>query len=396
MKRITVLLFVCLFAASSVFAAVDFSGSLSAGYTFNYDNGGSGEWETAIYGEDGDDTNTTQIDLNISDEDGLWNIGIEGTPNLNYDGGISGDIMLDLAKIITGGETDWSAQFALNVNDNMVGLRAYHRASGNNYDRVRTASNGLWTSVQLGYGDLVTVQAAGSPETVETSAGSGSEISANGGDVLLSALISPVKGLKLSAAWALNGNRNGDSEMKVTLRGDEDTKYAAGGNGVAAVAFDLNLAEMFDWDFSLGFSATERYAFATETNTSSSVEYNALDYYNTFAASVYGGAGVVSFAAEYAMHAFAAPNTDMTVINFLYGKIGLNVVPDMGLKFYAGANDLEEAGDTYFAGGTVDYTYKGISYALNVDYSCPDGRYSESVVNTRTGFSVTPSISVAF
>ena len=136
MKRITVLLFVCLFAASSVFAAVDFSGSLSAGYTFNYDNGGSGEWETAIYGEDGDDTNTTQIDLNIA--------------------------------------------------------------------------------------------------------------------------------------------------------------------------------------------------------------------------------------------------------------------PDMGLKFYAGANDLEEAGDTYFAGGTVDYTHKGITYALNVDYSCPDGQYSESVVNTRTGFSVTPSISVAF
>ena len=33
MKRITVLLVVCLFAASSVFAAVDFSGSLSAGYT---------------------------------------------------------------------------------------------------------------------------------------------------------------------------------------------------------------------------------------------------------------------------------------------------------------------------------------------------------------------------
>lgn len=307
---------------------------------------------------------------------------------------ISGDITLDLAKIIAGGDTRWSAEFGLLANDNMVGLRAYHKISGNNYDRVRTGSSGLWTSLGLGYDGLVSVKLAGSPKTVATSVTN--NIEDNGGDFIASIMATPLGGLSFSASYALNGNGKGDSEMKTVLR--DGTPVSAGGNGILAAAFDLDLGTMLDLPFSIGLSASDRYAFASEAHydEDDKVSFASIDGYNTFAAGLYGGTGIFGQGIEYALHTTILESGDATNINFLYGEITLDLVQNMGLKFYAGANDLEEIRDTFYLGGTVDYTDRGITYALNVDYACPDGLYSESLANDRTGFSVTPSISVSF
>ena len=403
MKKAFALLTLLSLASVLVFAGVDFSGELQAGYVFNYDDGGKGEWDTFIWGQDGDDTNTTKLNLGVADEDGLWSVNIEGNPTLDDSGAVSGDLTIDLAKIIAGPETEWSTTLGLLVNDEMTGLRAYRRTSlGNNYDRVRTAPDGLWTSLGFGYGDLVQVQVAGSPETIATD--DTNNIEANSGDVVVSALFQPVSGLKISADWALKGKFNGDSEMKKVLR--DGTDIQAGGNGIIGAAFDLNFADLLGLDFNLGISATERYAFGTDGYTTYKEDdngdtvvdkvYAPLAGYNTFAANIYGGFGLVDFALEYALHTIMPETGDTENISLLYAELGFNVVENLGLMVYGGASDLKEPGDTYFVGGTVDYTHSGITYALNVEYACPDGIYSESPEYDHTGLMITPHIKVAF
>ena len=65
MKKVIVSLLVLALAMTSVFAAVNFSGELVTGYTFNYDKD-SEEWTNWMYGQDNLDTNSTQLKLGIA------------------------------------------------------------------------------------------------------------------------------------------------------------------------------------------------------------------------------------------------------------------------------------------------------------------------------------------
>lgn len=196
MKKVIVSLLALALATTGAFAAVDFSGELIAGYAFQY-NDIHDEWTNHIMGHDGEDTNTTKLLLGIGDEDGLWNVSIEGNPTLDDSGAVSGDISVDLAKLIGGPDTDWTAAVALNVLDRMTGLRAYSMAY--NLDRIRSAEKGMWTSLTLGYSDLVKLYVGGSPNTVL--ADDTNDITANEGDLMVSALVSPLDGLSVSATY---------------------------------------------------------------------------------------------------------------------------------------------------------------------------------------------------
>ena len=164
MKKVIVSLLVLALAATSVFAGVNFSGSFTTGYVFNYMTANdANQWKTWVFGDDNTDTNQTTLNLGFADDNGIWAVTLEG--ELMLDGAalahpfnrVSGDISIDLAKLIMG-DTDWTAQLQLLANDRITGLRAYTNKSGLNYDRVRTNEPGLWANAIVGYGDLLQVQ----------------------------------------------------------------------------------------------------------------------------------------------------------------------------------------------------------------------------------------------
>ena len=361
MKKVLVSLLVLALATTGVFAAVNFSGEFVAGYNFNYNNNGNGEWGYHVMGQDGDDSNTTKLNLSFADEDGLWSVTTEG--QMIADGRISGDISVDLVKLFAE-DSDLSAKLGLAVNDEQTVLRAYSNNSGNNYDRFRTDAGGLWTSLDFAYGDLVQVRVAGAPELTAQNNGDKPGNGGNayhlvgGADLAVSALVKPLDGLKVSAGWVLNG------------KDDNGT----GTDGVVGGAVDVNVAALAGLDFDLGVSASYKYGFATEQNV--------------IAATVYGGVDVVSAWAEYA-YTTAEENSYLAV------GADLNVVENMLLDVYFGANELDNFGDTFFVGGDIGYTLKNVTFALGLEYAgtgVGGGAYNYDY----TGLSIVPKVSVSF
>ena len=204
MKKVLVSLLVLALAMTSVFAAVNFSGELVAGYGFQYNNK---EWTNHIVGQDGEDTNTTKLLLGIADDNGVWSVGVEGV--LVSDGRVSGDLNVDLLKAF-GLDTDFSLGLGLLVNDEQTGLRAYNNLSGKNFDRIRTSAPGLWAGLNFAYGDLIKVQVAGSPVTkgFAKDVDGPNSIGDNNGDLVLSVKSVPTEGVAVSAGWVLNGKND--------------------------------------------------------------------------------------------------------------------------------------------------------------------------------------------
>ena len=157
MKKILALVLVISLVSASVFAGVSFSGSATAGFQFNYDEE---NWETHLYGDDGDDTDTASLNLSVADDNGLWSVLLEGTPALDSAGAIAGDVTVDFGKMIFGADSPFSLTAGMAANDRSTTLRAYSNQSGNSFDRVRTADNGYFATLGFAYGDLVQVQAA--------------------------------------------------------------------------------------------------------------------------------------------------------------------------------------------------------------------------------------------
>ncbi len=377
MKKVLVSLLVLALAMTSVFAAVNFSGELVAGYGFQIGVPEKG-WTGHVIGQDGEDTNTTKLNLGIADDNGVWSIGIEGA--LIADGRVSGDINVDLLKAF-GVDSDFSLGLSLLANDEQTGLRAYNNLSGKNFDRVRTAAPGLWAGLNFAYGDLVKVQVAGSPKTVAftdgESAGTGLKLTgmnANNGDLIISAMTTPYEGISVSVDWALKGeNKAWDSKTSAN-------------EGVFGAAANVNVGALAKLDFDLGVAVTDRWQYGNG--------------YNVLGASVYGGADFINAGVEYALR-----TKDDTAHHFLYAKVGFDVVENMTLNVFGGAIDLAKADKNWFLGGNVGYTVSGITFNLNVEYGASqsiswidgvdqfDGPSSEK---NGAGLWIVPSIKVAF
>ena len=353
MKKVLVSLLVLALAMTSVFAAVNFGGEFVGGYNFNYNND---EWTSHIMGQDGTGSHTTKLNLSFADENGLWKVTTEG--EMVADKRLAGDISIDMMKLFNA-ESDVSVKFGLAMNDEQSVLRAYSNQSGKNFDRFRTAADGLWANVNVAYGNLVQVQVAGAPEfTSNTDPKDGDEAQINGagGDLVISALTNPLDGLKVSAGWVLNG------------KNDDNT----GSDGIVGGAVDVNVATLVGLNFDLGVSASYKYGFATEQSV--------------VAATVYGGVDLVDAYVEY-----SASIADAATKHYLVAGANLNVVENMILDVFFGATDLENFGDTVFVGGDIGYTLQNVTFKLGVEYA-KGAAFSYDL----PGLSIVPQVSVAF
>ena len=361
MKKVLVSLLVLAVAMSSVFAAVNVNGEIVAGYTFNKPN--NGDWQNVVFGQDNFNSAAFKLNANISDDEGIWSGNLKGI--MQADSRLDGKFSVDFGKVFMGADSDVSIVLDVAANNRIAGLNAYNNASGLNLTRIRTNNDNLWFGLTVGYTDLVKVQVAGGPNTIA------SENTTTGeGDFLVSALVNPINGLGISAGYVLNG------EGKTFYTGGE------GGKGAVNAAVNANIGTLAGLDFDLGVSAAYKYAIGNNIN-------------NIYAV-VYGGVDVVNVAVEYGVGIPEAG--DLT--HALYAGVDLNVLEGLILNVYGGATNLSVE-DTFYVGGNVGYTVSGITLNANIQYTGDNtavgcfGDIGEGAVKT-TGFSITPSIAVAF
>ena len=361
MKKILTILAVALLACTTVFAGVNFSGSSTIGYQINYDND---QWKQLFYGDDGDDTNPNSLNLTIADDNGIWSVGFRagltaeekitvGTDEISTgsdaqgatvgdSGSMGGNVTIDFAKLF--GLDGWKVNAGMIGNDRYTTLRAYSNQSGNNYDRIRTNGNSYVAWVGVGYGDLVEAQLAVDPGL---NGGNDDNITTTS-DILASVLVTPLDGLKVSVDYAWKGD---------------------GADGLVGGAVDVNISDMLGLDFAVGVSVADR--------------YNIGDKANDLAVTVYGGVDVVDVAVEYAYTAAKA--------HYLYAKVNLNLIENMLLDVYFGANDVTKFADEVFVGGEVGYTISGMAFKLGVEYSVGASKEFDL-----PGLNIVPSVSFAW
>ncbi len=378
MKKVLVSLLVLAVAVSGAFAAVNFSGNFRTGYVFAVNDG---TWKNEIFGQDNANSNQTKLNLGFADENGYWTIGLEGEvyldgSNLNdaaHGNRIAGDITMDVAKMIGGAETDWTAQLQLVANDRITAQRAYTNKSGLNYDRVRTDEPGLWTNLTVGYGSLLTVQVGGSPALAAGGKADKLNGAAQDGDLIASIMTKPMDGLAISVDWAYVGD---------SASGNKDAYGVVGG------AADVNVGALAGLDFDLGVGVADKYYYGAEKNVLS--------------AQVYGGVDAFSAFAEYVLD-------DAT--SRLHLGADINAIENVLLNVYGGIGDFDVIADSFYVGANVGYeVVGGVTLQLNLQYaSAPEGGASyldneggdkggdiaQGAVKA-TGFSITPIISVNF
>ena len=358
MKKILTILAVALLACTTVFAGVNFSGSSTIGYQINYDND---QWKQLFYGDDGDDTDPNTLNLSIADDNGIWSIGFRTGFNATADdgqgvtfgdsGSMGGNVTIDFAKLF--GLDGWKLNAGMIGNDRYTTLRAYSNQSGNNYDRIRTNGNSYVAWVGVGYGDLVEAQLAVDPGL---NGGNDDNITTTS-DILASVLVTPLDGLKVSVDYAWKG----EYAWKDGVATDD--------KGLVGGAVDVNISDMLGLDFSVGVSVADRYHIGAKTND--------------LAVTVYGGVDVVDVAVEYAYTAAKA--------HYLYAKVNLNLIENMLLDVYFGANDVTKFADEVFVGGEVGYTLSGMAFKLGVEYSVGASKEFDL-----PGLNIVPSVSFAW
>ncbi len=378
MKKALAALLALTLLSASVFGAVNFTGTAVAGYAFQ--NNGT-EWKNWIYGEDGEDTNTTRMEIGISDDGGIWGVDLEGYLISAEDGSVGGDVYVDLAKLIanatSAGDTEWSAKLSLNVMDRLVGYRAYSMQK--DLDRVRTAETGLWTSFELGYSNLVKVMIAGSPAT-EESVGDNMAwgVGANEGDFMVSALVNPLDGLGISATYVLKGDANDSGN-------DRGTEGFAG--GIVSGTVNVDLARLLGLDYSLGLAASDKYEI--EGNN------------NIFSVALYGGIDFFHLTAQYGLKSYSTEVNGVGDEHFLYVGAGFDIIKGLVLNVYGGAYDLGHADDSWYLGGDIGYTISNVTFKLALEYGAGasfefDDNYWNDDTQSGKGFWIVPSIAVAW
>ncbi len=370
MKKVLTIAVVALLATATLFAGVNFGGTVDVGYVFNWNK--DGDFDVFQYGNDGDDTGEANIGLSISDDNGFWSVGIDYIPRYNSDGKVNAEVDLNLGAIIEAlAQVDlpitW--QFGLGFNGREAGLRAYKNVSGNNLDRIRSAEGGQkgrtydedageytgsgWGTffhTAVGYENLVTVSFAYDPVETES--------------LVIGALVAPINGLKVSADYVKNG------------QADKGVSGSPTADNLASVAADVNVATLVGLGFDLGVSASYLWA---------------EDAINQVAAVVYGGVDLVSGYVEYAVE--IEDKKDPDSIHYLEVGADLNVVDDLALDAYFGCQNLEEFEDNWYIGANIGYNLAGIGLNLNVEYA-EGTRFAD--IGANQGFSITPSISLTF
>lgn len=372
MKKILTLLLVAIMASAAVFAGVSFSGSFTAGYNANYNND---EWNFYPYGDDDDGTEDGTLKLTVSDDDGIWSANVMAIDLFDDSGDVDASLSVNFAKAIASAlntESPVDVSFSIGTH-RYTTLRAYSNQSGNNWDRVRSVGKGYITALQVGYGDLIQVAASLDPGSEATSTDGNNSVAygKTNPDFTISALTKPVDGVAVSVDYAYNG------ENKNSWKNESaGTASLSNTNGIFGAAVNFNIGTIAGLGFDLGVSVAERYQIE--------------DKYNVLAATVYGGADMVTAYAEYALRTNAGENCDETY-HYLHVGADFALVDNMNLDLYFGADDILSFADTYHFGGNVGYTLAGVKYNLGLEYAKGD-----SFNYNNNGLSIVPSISVSF
>ena len=378
MKKVLVTLLVLAVAMSSVFATVNMSGELVAGYAFQYYNGDgatsesrgervNGNWYNMVMGQDGEDTNTTKLNVTVGDDSGLWSATLKG--NLYADDRLGGSIKVDMAQLIAGEDTAISANLGLSYG-RVTALRAYSMQK--DFDRMRTADTVLWASLNLGYafdGGSVELQVAGSPALIGVNgeiAENGDLLGANEGDVTVSAL-AKWNGIAASFGWILKGDAD-DSSMS-------NSAYNNYGEGLIGGAVDVNLGQLLGTDFQFGVAASDKYSFGGDINM--------------FAVAAYFGFDPAKVTVQYGLTSAA------TTGHFLYAGVDVTAIENLALNVYGGAYDLSTPADTWYVGAKAGYTVSSVTFQLGLEYAAGKS-YSYDDSATGAGLWIVPSIKVAF
>lgn len=388
-KNFLTVLVITLFAASSVFAAINVSGNVVIGYDVNIDEGNV---TTSIYGEDGTETGSTRLNFSIADDSGIWRTTIDGfvfsgtsyatgrnadgslilagetssagadptfgnqgyfSKFLNTDGRLMGTLSIDLDKLYnvsTGNNLPIDLGLSVGANTQQTTLRAYTDKSGQHYDRVRTLSQGYYFRVSGGYDKYVQFTFDWDPAVKK--------------DIAVSALITPIDGIKVSADWALKGeNRTGNHGMTSTSN-----------EGVFGAAANADVAKLANLDFTFGASVAYRLEYGNK--------------YNVVAAEVYGGSDKITGYAEYAFKRL--PGEIRHGLQLGVDFSGL--VKNSALDVYFGSRDVVNFRSNWFVGGDLGYTVTNVKFNLGLEYDSSSYSYNFSA----KGFHIVPSVSVSF
>ena len=360
MKKVLVTLLVLAVAMSSVFAAVDITGELVAGYAFKV--GGPEDYVGMVYGQDGENTNTTKLNLGVADENGLWSIALKGF--VYADDRLAGSATIDLAKLIAG-DTALSAKLGLTYG-RVTALRAYSMQK--DFDRMRTADTALWASLNLGYafdGGSVEVQLAGAPELIGNAGEkNGDLLGGNQGDFVVSAL-AKWNGLAVSAGYMLKGDAN-DSSMGGT---DNYAKGLVGG------AVDVNLGSLIGTDFDFGVAASDKYSIGDEINM--------------LGVAAYFGFDPAKVTVQYGL----TTKTGAAADHFFYAGVDVTAIENLALTVYGGAYSF--SAESWYVGATAGYTVSSVTFQLGLEYANNKSFKYDGTADDG-GFWIVPSVKIAF
>lgn len=255
--------------------------------------------------------------------------------------------------------------------DRLVGYRAYSMEK--DLDRIRTAETGLWTSLQFGYGDLINVMVAGSPNTKGVT-GEPNQILDNEGDFMVSAITNPINGLSVSATYVLKGDANDSGN-------DRGTDEFA--NGIIGGTANIDIGSLLGLDWNIGVAVSDKYDFGGKNNI--------------FAAAFYTGFDILDFKVQYGLKSYDQYDDE----HFFYAGIDFNVVEHLVLDIYGGAYDLSHADESWCLGGNVGYEVSGVTFKLGLEYGAGasyayDDNYWNDEEQSGKGLWIVPSISVKF
>ena len=214
----------------------------------------------------------------------------------------------------------------------------------------------------------------------------------NVGDFIVSALVTPIDGLAVSAGYVYNG----ENTVISTLAALNDPDAKIQGNGAVNAEIEANLGTMLDLGFDLGVGVAEKYLFSP-----AGMKMNS----NVVLAQVYGGVDFITLKAEYGLVSILPDyeGAEAENMHMFYVGADLNVLEGLTLNVYTGATGIAEGikyEDTFYVGGNVGYDIAGVGLNLNLQYA---GEGAASLIPglgdvgvKATGFSITPSVKVAF
>ena len=402
MKKAIVLGAAMLLAGAAAFAASDikFSGSAQAGYSFAFG-------EDNIYRSwkdwDGDD-GECEFDLAISDADGLWSLSLDDGKFGFGDLQVAAQIKVNLTKAMNkaGIDTgDFGLSFGIGRKNSESELTAYGDKSGNHYQRVQAANGGYLTVIDANYSSLVKARVMFSPidgkDTVATtytyeeiSGASGTyrlvetskPVSGDHTSFGISAVVTPVDGVKVAAGYTKNGQSriNSKRNNETYLPGIFKDKLLRDNWLTGSASVDV--AKLIGTsDFKLSLDVADRFAFEQED-----VKYNRLSV------QVAGGVDLVDGYAEYSLATKDA--SDTTNVSQLKVGASFHVVEGLGLGAYTQFFDLTDEladCDAFTVGGDISYGFGNVTYALNLEY----GNDTKDNADDHY-FAITPSVAIEF